>query len=144
MFVSVSNEQPLGICAWVGVATVLAYARVIYHGICTCTYRVCMVYDHVYSMLLYKGILYLAIYRKTIQQLWLLSTIILILVIRRVPNHSLWTASFSLFKLSTCSSLLIGQGHSTWFGVQILTQLYIYSLYSIGGIEHLHVVLLGS
>ena len=29
----VSNEQPLGICTWVGMATVLAYARVIYYGI---------------------------------------------------------------------------------------------------------------
>ena len=49
--------------------------------------------------------------------------IYLILVIRRVPNHSLRTACVSLFKLSTCSSLLIGRGHSTWFGVQILTQI---------------------
>ena len=32
-FVGVSNEQPLGICAWVGVATVFAYARVTHHGI---------------------------------------------------------------------------------------------------------------
>ena len=27
------NEQPLVICAWVGVTTVLAYARVTHHGI---------------------------------------------------------------------------------------------------------------
>ena len=39
-----------------------------------------------------------------------------------------------------CGKKLIERGHSTWFGAQILTQLYIYSLYSIGGIEHLHAV----
>ena len=33
MFVSVSNEQPLGICARVGMVTVLAYARFTHHGI---------------------------------------------------------------------------------------------------------------
>ena len=32
MFVGVSNEQALAICARVGVATVLAYARVTHHG----------------------------------------------------------------------------------------------------------------
>ena len=31
-FVGVSNEQPLDICAWVGVATMLAFARVTHHG----------------------------------------------------------------------------------------------------------------
>ena len=30
--VSISNEQPLVIRAWIGVATVLAYARVTHHG----------------------------------------------------------------------------------------------------------------
>ena len=49
---------------------------------------------------------------------------ILILVIRRVPNHSSWTACFGLIKLSTCRSLLIARGHSTWFGAQILTQIF--------------------
>ena len=53
MFVSISNEQPLDICARVGMATALAYARVIHYG------RVCMVYDHVYMTLFYKEILYL-------------------------------------------------------------------------------------
>ena len=53
MFVGISDEQPHIICAWVGVATVLAYARVTHHG--THTYRVCMVYDHVYSMLFVQG-----------------------------------------------------------------------------------------
>ena len=33
MFVEVSNVQPLGICARVGMATVLAYAKVTHHGI---------------------------------------------------------------------------------------------------------------
>ena len=50
MFVGVSNEQPLAICARVGVATVLAYARVTSPTMAH-TYRVCMVYDHVYSKL---------------------------------------------------------------------------------------------
>ena len=52
--IGVSNEQPLGICTWVGMATVLAYARVIYHGIYIPT-RVCTAHGHVYSMLLVKG-----------------------------------------------------------------------------------------
>ena len=49
MLVGVSNEQSLGNCARVGVATVLAYARVTHHSIYM--YRVYMVDDHVYSML---------------------------------------------------------------------------------------------
>ena len=78
---------------------------------------------------LYTGILYLAtkcwLNIQTTQKLWVLNTLlVLILVIRRVPNHSSWTACFGFFKLSTCSSLLIGRSHSTWSGAQILTQLY--------------------
>ena len=59
MFVGVGNEQPLCICAWVGMATVLAYARITHHCIYL-GYRVCMVYDHVYSMLFVQGNLNLA------------------------------------------------------------------------------------
>ena len=32
-FICISDKQPLSICAWVGMATVLDYERVIYHGI---------------------------------------------------------------------------------------------------------------
>ena len=97
---------------------------------------------------LYKGILYLHSC-KMLTKYRLHSSVgveyydFLFLVIRRVPNHSLRTACFDLFKLSTCSSLLIGRGHSTWFGVQILTQiptqLHLY-FYSFDVIKH-HVVL---
>ena len=40
MFVGISNEQPLDICARVGVATALAYARVT--STMAYTYRVCI------------------------------------------------------------------------------------------------------
>ena len=56
--------------------------------------------------------------------------ITLILVISRVPNHSSWTACFGLFKLQTCSSLLIGRGHSTCFGAQFLHSTLLYIQYS--------------
>ena len=100
-------------------------AKVTHHGTYS-TYRVCMIYDHVCSMLFVqrnsipsrKMLTKSRLHKK----LWVFNTKFLILVIRRVPNHSSWTACFGLFKLSTCSSLLIGRGHSTWFGVQILTQ----------------------
>ena len=50
MFVGVSNEQPLAICARVGVATVLAYASKGHPPWHIPTeFVVCMVYDHVYS-----------------------------------------------------------------------------------------------
>ena len=55
---SVSNGQPLGICQ-VGVATVLAYARVTHHGTYVPTEFVW--YMTMYTVcFLYKGILYLA------------------------------------------------------------------------------------
>ena len=47
-FVGVSNEQFLGICAWVGLATMLAQAGVTHHGIYI--QRVCAVYAHVYNV----------------------------------------------------------------------------------------------
>ena len=142
MFVGVSNEQPLTICARVGVATVLAHARVTHVAH---TYRICMVYDHVYSMFFVQrssipSNKMLTKYRLHIRKLWVLNTIIFNLAIRRVPNHSLWTVCFDLFKLSTCSSLLIGRGYSTWFGAQILTQILIQLriyFFSFAAIKHM-------
>ena len=52
-FVGVCNEQPLGICAWVGLATMLAQAGVTHHGIYI--QRVCTVYDHVYNVPIVQG-----------------------------------------------------------------------------------------
>ena len=87
----------------------LAYARVTHHG--TYLQSLYGIYMTVHTVsFLYKGILYLRSNkmltksRLSTQKLWVLSTIILILVIRRVPNHSSWTACFGLFKLWTCSS----------------------------------------
>ena len=52
-FVGVSNEQPFGICAWVGLATMLAQAGVTNHGIYI--QRVCTVYGHVYNVPIVQG-----------------------------------------------------------------------------------------
>ena len=88
--------------------------------------RVCTVYDHVYNVPIVQGNpISRMLSECPISQYscgcWALY---LVLVIRRVPNHSSWTACVGLFKLSTCSSLLIRRGHSTWFGAQTLTQLW--------------------
>ena len=57
-FVGVSNEQPLSICACVGLATMLAQAGVTHHGIYI--YKEFVRYMTMYTMCLsYKGILYL-------------------------------------------------------------------------------------
>ena len=108
------------------------------------TYKICMVYDHAYSMPPVQrnstptcsnkifqpntdctkvvGVEY---YIQYMLYIYIFFFYFFILVIRRVPNHSSWTACFGLFKLSTCSSLLIGRGHSTWFGAQILTRIHV-------------------
>ena len=143
---SVSNwrqyERPLGICTWVGVATVLAYARVIYHGIYLQEFvRHMTMYAVCFS---YKGVLYLKCQLNTCYTAVVRVKYFFNSGHQESSQPFIVDACFGFFKLSTCSSLLIGRGHSTWFGTQILTQLYIYSLYSIGGSEHLHVVLLGS
>ena len=39
-------------------------------------------------------------------------------------GHQESSQSFTLFDPSTCSSLLIRRGHSTWFGAQIFTHLW--------------------
>ena len=43
---------------------------------------------------------------------------------------SAWTVCFGYFKFSTCSSLLIGCGHSTRFRTQILIQLWLLITYN--------------
>ena len=48
--VSVMNSPSPFVQGYIGMATVFAYARATHHGTYKCTYKICMVYDHVYSM----------------------------------------------------------------------------------------------